>query len=83
MNIKNSAEKLGSDWLRIDRWLWYYFELVIEEGGEGRMNREVVNNRVSQLPIAMAGIVHAAVKDARSLSIYAHTELQLTKRHLP
>ncbi|MGO4272256.1 hypothetical protein AB4Z22_20850 [Paenibacillus sp. TAF58] len=47
------------------------------------MNREFVNNRVSQLPIAMAGIVHAAVKDARSLSIYAHTELQLTKRHLP
>ncbi|WP_261302831.1 hypothetical protein [Paenibacillus andongensis] len=47
------------------------------------MNREFVNNRVSQLPIAMAGIVHAAFKDARSLSIYAHTELQLTKRHLP
>ena len=39
------------------------------------MNREFVNNRVSQLPIAMAGIVHAAVKDARGLSIYAHTDI--------
>ena len=47
------------------------------------MNREFVNNRVSQLPIAMAGIVHAAVKDARGLSIDAQTVLQLTKRHLP
>ncbi|UKS25261.1 hypothetical protein LOZ80_27225 [Paenibacillus sp. HWE-109] len=47
------------------------------------MNREFVNNRVSQLPIAMAGIVHAAFKDGRSLSNYAHTVLQLTKRHLP
>lgn len=47
------------------------------------MNREFVNNRVSQLPIAMAGIVHAAVKDARGLSNFAHTVLQLTKRRLP
>jgi hypothetical protein len=47
------------------------------------MNREFVNNRVSQLPIAMAGIVHAEVKDARGLSIELHTALQLTKRHLP
>ncbi|WP_187274426.1 hypothetical protein [Paenibacillus sp. N3.4] len=47
------------------------------------MNREFVNNRVSQLPIAMAGIVHAYAKDARSLSIYAYTVTQLTKRRLP
>ncbi|WNR44039.1 hypothetical protein [Paenibacillus roseipurpureus] len=47
------------------------------------MNREFVNNRVSQLPIAMAGIVHAEIKDGRSLSIYAHTVYQLTKRRLP
>ncbi|WP_167357211.1 hypothetical protein [Paenibacillus pectinilyticus] len=47
------------------------------------MNREFVNNRVSQLPIAMAGIVHAEIKDARGLSIYAHTFVQLTKRRLP
>lgn len=47
------------------------------------MNREFVNNRVSQLPIAMAGIVHAEVKDARGLSTYAHTVNQLTKRRLP
>lgn len=47
------------------------------------MNREFVNNRVSQLPIAMAGIVHAKVKDARGLSIFAHTVFQLTKRRLP
>ncbi|SDN40001.1 hypothetical protein SAMN04487897_102783 [Paenibacillus sp. yr247] len=47
------------------------------------MNREFVNNRVSQLPIAMAGIVHEAVKDARSLSNNAHTVVQLTKRLLP
>ncbi|WP_202556434.1 hypothetical protein [Paenibacillus silvestris] len=47
------------------------------------MNRELVNNRVSQLPIAMAGIVHAAADNGRSLSKYAHTASQLTKRHLP
>ncbi|MBA2942982.1 hypothetical protein HZF08_32470 [Paenibacillus sp. CGMCC 1.16610] len=47
------------------------------------MNREFVNNRVSQLPIAMAGIVHAFACNGRSLSKYAHTASQLTKRHLP
>ncbi|WP_205516976.1 hypothetical protein [Paenibacillus sp. SYP-B3998] len=47
------------------------------------MNLELVNNRVSQLPIAMAGIVHVCGKDARSLSIYAHTVPPLKKRRLP
>lgn len=47
------------------------------------MNREFVNNRVSQLPIAMAGIVHAFACNGRSLSKFAHTVSQLTKRHLP
>lgn len=47
------------------------------------MNREFVNNRVSQLPIAMAGIVHAAAHYGRSLSKCDHTVVQLTKRHLP
>ncbi|MDR6881058.1 hypothetical protein J2X61_002807 [Bacillus sp. 3255] len=47
------------------------------------MNREFVNNRVSQLPIAMAGIVHAFAVDGRSLSIFTHTVPQLTRRHLP
>ncbi|MBP1966300.1 hypothetical protein [Paenibacillus aceris] len=47
------------------------------------MNREFVNNRVSQLPIAMAGIVHAAAHNGRSLSKYDHMVSQLTKRHLP
>ncbi|MBD0379432.1 hypothetical protein [Paenibacillus sedimenti] len=47
------------------------------------MNFELVNNRVSQLPIAMAGIVHAFGKYARSLSIFAHTVLPLEKRRLP
>ncbi|MFC5447408.1 hypothetical protein [Paenibacillus aestuarii] len=47
------------------------------------MNREFVNNRVSQLPIAMAGIVHAAARNGRSLSILVHTVTQLTRRRLP
>lgn len=47
------------------------------------MNLELVNNRVSQLPIAMAGIVHVFGKDGRSLSIFEHTVLPLTKRRLP
>jgi hypothetical protein len=47
------------------------------------MNRELVNNRVSQLPTAMAGIVHVFGEDARSLSTHAHTVSPLTKRRLP
>ncbi|CAG7648674.1 hypothetical protein PAECIP111802_04286 [Paenibacillus allorhizosphaerae] len=47
------------------------------------MNRELVNNRVSQLPIAMAGIVHGFAEDARGLSIFNHINSPLTKRFLP
>lgn len=47
------------------------------------MNRELVNNQVSRLPIAMAGIVHGLRKDGRSLSIANHTISQLEKSLLP
>ncbi|UVI30073.1 hypothetical protein [Paenibacillus spongiae] len=47
------------------------------------MNRESVNNRISQLPMAMAGIVHAFSQDGRSLSNYAHTVSPFAKRRLP
>ncbi|MCQ6561473.1 hypothetical protein [Paenibacillus mendelii] len=47
------------------------------------MNRESVNNRISQLPIAMAGIVHAFSQDGRSLSIDIHTVTPFAKRRLP
>jgi hypothetical protein len=33
------------------------------------MNHELVNNRISQLPIAMAGIVHAFISNGSSLSM--------------
>jgi len=47
------------------------------------MNREFVNNQVSRLPLAMAGIVHGLREDGRSLSINDHTISQLAKRLLP
>ncbi|WP_372631392.1 hypothetical protein [Cohnella sp.] len=47
------------------------------------MNREFVNNQVSRLPIAMAGIVHGVREDGRSLSNYDHTIAQLARRFLP
>ncbi|WP_199731732.1 hypothetical protein [Cohnella endophytica] len=49
------------------------------------MNRECVNNQVSRLPIAMAGIVHGLFVDGRGLSIYGnnHTISRHAKRLLP
>lgn len=47
------------------------------------MNREFVNNQVSRLPIAMAGIVHGFAQDGRSLSVKDHTISRLAKRLLP
>ncbi|WP_256759272.1 hypothetical protein [Cohnella sp. WQ 127256] len=47
------------------------------------MNREFVNNQVSRLPLAMAGIVHGFFQDGRSLSTWNDTISQLTKRLLP
>ncbi|SFJ13685.1 hypothetical protein SAMN02799624_03416 [Paenibacillus sp. UNC496MF] len=37
------------------------------------MNHEWVNSRISQLPIAMAGIVHAFFANGIRLSIYGTT----------
>lgn len=37
------------------------------------MNRERVNDQVSRLPVAMAGIVHGVAQDGRSLSVCSHT----------
>lgn len=37
------------------------------------MNHELANNRISQLPMAMAGIVHVLAADGRSLSKFEHT----------
>jgi len=47
------------------------------------MNRECVNDQVSRLPIAIAGIVHGYRQDGRSLSIFNHTISPLAKRLLP
>ncbi|GIO16225.1 hypothetical protein J19TS2_57800 [Cohnella xylanilytica] len=47
------------------------------------MNREFVNNQVSRLPLAMAGIVHGVDVDGRSLSIFNHTISRLARRLLP
>jgi hypothetical protein len=43
------------------------------------MNRELANNRISQLPIAMAGIVHAFTRNGRGLSIFDHTVIHTRK----
>jgi hypothetical protein len=43
------------------------------------MNHEFVNNRRSQLPIAMAGLVHTAVDVRISLSKSAYTVSPLVK----
>ncbi|WP_177237813.1 hypothetical protein [Paenibacillus sp. 1_12] len=47
------------------------------------MNHEMVNNRISQLPIAMAGIVHTFSNNGRSLSDYLNTVLPFARRCLP
>lgn len=47
------------------------------------MNRELLNNQVSRLPIAMAGIVHGYIVDGIRLSSYTHTNSQFKKRFLP
>ncbi|MDF2921481.1 MAG: hypothetical protein K0R57_395 [Paenibacillaceae bacterium] len=47
------------------------------------MNCDCVNNRVSQLPIAMAGIVHVFGLNGRGLSNYGHTVISHAKIHLP
>ncbi|MFS0872473.1 hypothetical protein [Paenibacillus xylanilyticus] len=39
------------------------------------MNHEMLNNRISQLPIAMAGIVHTFFYNGRSLSNFEYTEV--------
>ncbi|WP_240421018.1 hypothetical protein [Paenibacillus periandrae] len=47
------------------------------------MNHEMVNNRISQLPIAMAGIVHTFPNNGRSLSVYSNTVVPFARRRLP
>lgn len=47
------------------------------------MNFELVNNRISQLPLALSGIVHESGNNGISLSIEHHTVTQLAKRYLP
>ncbi|KIL39281.1 hypothetical protein SD70_21000 [Gordoniibacillus kamchatkensis] len=47
------------------------------------MNRECVNDLLSRLPIAMAGIVHAKAGNATRLSIFPYTISPLAKRFLP
>jgi hypothetical protein len=43
------------------------------------MNHEFVNNRISQLPIAMAGIVHAFIGNRSSLSMNVYTASPFAK----
>ncbi|MGE6226050.1 RAxF-45 family protein [Paenibacillus chitinolyticus] len=47
------------------------------------MNLEKLNDRISQLPIAMAGIVHAFPVNGRSLSIFTNTVHPIARRRLP
>ncbi|KAF6575789.1 RAxF-45 family protein [Paenibacillus sp. FSL M8-0228] len=47
------------------------------------MNHEMLNNRISQLPIAMAGIVHAFPYNGRSLSNFNHMVVNIARRRLP
>ncbi|MBC8079225.1 MAG: hypothetical protein H7X86_02695 [Gorillibacterium sp.] len=46
------------------------------------MNLEFANDRISQLPIAMAGIVHTIKVYGRGLSIFDHTVSPFEKRLL-
>ncbi|WP_379392769.1 RAxF-45 family protein [Paenibacillus lentus] len=43
------------------------------------MDRKFVWNRISQLPMALFGIFHAAAINGRSLFIFSHT---ISKLHL-
>ncbi|MFS0859814.1 MULTISPECIES: hypothetical protein [Paenibacillus] len=44
------------------------------------MNHEMLNNRISQLPIAMAGIVHTFLTNGRSLSNFEYTEVNTCEK---
>ncbi|CAI6080514.1 hypothetical protein PAECIP112173_02912 [Paenibacillus sp. JJ-100] len=44
------------------------------------MNHEMLNNRISQLPIAMAGIVHTFPNNGRSLSNFEYTEVNMYEK---
>ncbi|WP_238191096.1 hypothetical protein [Paenibacillus sp. L3-i20] len=46
------------------------------------MNHEMVNNRISQLPIAMAGIVHTFFSNGTSLSTNTYTFQPFARRRL-
>ncbi|MCL6456895.1 MAG: hypothetical protein K6T85_02705 [Gorillibacterium sp.] len=46
------------------------------------MNFEFVNDRISQLPIAMAGIVHTDLVYGRGLSIFTQSVSPFEKRLL-
>ncbi|QYR22722.1 hypothetical protein KZ483_07185 [Paenibacillus sp. sptzw28] len=47
------------------------------------MNLEMVNNRISQLPIATAGIVHVFFANGISLSNYDNMFEPFARRRLP
>ncbi|MGW9528772.1 RAxF-45 family protein [Paenibacillus terrae] len=47
------------------------------------MNHEMLNNRISQLPIAMAGIMHTFPYNGRSLSNFNYTAVNIARRRLP
>ncbi|WP_199794855.1 RAxF-45 family protein [Paenibacillus faecalis] len=47
------------------------------------MNFEMVNNCISRLPLAMAGIVHDFSFNGRGLSIFNDTVCTIARSHLP
>ena len=47
------------------------------------MNFEMVNNCISRLPLAMAGIVHTFSYNGRSLSILKIRDCTIARSHLP
>ncbi len=47
------------------------------------MNHEMDNNRISQLPLAITGIVHTFSFNGRSLSNFTNTVCTIARSHLP
>jgi len=47
------------------------------------VNLEMANNRISQLPVAMSGIVHAVTVNGISLSNFNYTITTFARRRLP
>lgn len=62
--------------------MWYPNDNHFLRGGEGRMNsRDVVfsNNRLSQLPVAIFGIIHDVASNGIAMPIFNNTVVRQAK----